>query len=438
MKWTKRNALLICVAFLLTSCGNYKNTEPTLISINLLDKNGFSETISSKDRLNNYQNANFLTAQPYDKIVRVYGKDDKGWSHTYLHAYHPNGQPKQYLEAVNSRASGIYREWFPTGVLKLEAVVVGGVADLSPAAQETWLFDQECRAFDEEGYLVALVPYEKGRLNGVAYTYHKNGVVSKKEPYNTGDLDGLVEAYTIEGTLFQSENYEMGLHNGESYFYWIDGDHKQLASFESYQKGWLETGRYYDKSGQLICEVVDGNGKRAQFNDNFLQEVQEFRNGQQEGLVSVYSPQHILQSTYCVKKGFKHGHEVMYWQKDGLQKQLNKENDLVPKLSIQWNEGGIQGIVKSWYDNGILESQREMSQNKKNGLSTAWYRDGSLMLIEEYQNDQLVNGEYFKKSERTPVSKIVAGKGTASLFDSEGGFARQIHYREGKPIEKRS
>ena len=39
------------------------------------------------------------------------------------------------------RASGIYREWFPTGQLKIEAYVIGGSADVGVGAQSDWLFD---------------------------------------------------------------------------------------------------------------------------------------------------------------------------------------------------------------------------------------------------------------------------------------------------------
>ena len=94
----------------------------------------------------------------------------------------------------------------------------------------------------------------------------------------------------------------------------------------------------------------------------------------------------------------------------------------------------IQGIVKTWYDNGIQESSRQMSMNKKNGISTAWFRDGSLMLIEEFQDDALVRGEYHKKGVDHPTSKVVDGNGEATLYDAEGNFLKKIVYISGRPI----
>ena len=60
-------------------------------------------------------------------------------------------------------------------------------------------------------------------------------------------------------------------------------------------------------------------------------------------------------------------------------------------------------------------------------------RDGSLMLIEEYEQDLILRGEYFAKGEKFPVSEIDNGKGTATLFNSEGSLIQKIEYKNGKP-----
>ena len=74
-----------------------------------------------------------------------------------------------------------------------------------------------------------------------------------------------------------------------------------------------------------------------------------------------------------------------------------------------------------------------MSNNKKNGHSTAWYRDGSLMMIEEYEQDKLVRGEYYGRGEKFPVSMVVDGKGIVTRFDADGTFIQRVTYKLGKP-----
>ncbi len=40
----------------------------TLSSINIIDRNGISETVSSKDRLKKYEEVDWLAPQPYEKV----------------------------------------------------------------------------------------------------------------------------------------------------------------------------------------------------------------------------------------------------------------------------------------------------------------------------------------------------------------------------------
>ena len=104
-------------------------------------------------------------------------------------------------------------------------------------------------------------------------------------------------------------------------------------------------------------------------------------------------------------------------------------------LSITWFKNKIQGLVKSWYPNGQLESQREMADNRRTGILTAWYADGSLMLMENYEQDLLAKGEYFKRGDSFPVGTVYNGEGTATIFDCTGVFVRKINYHCGKPEE---
>ena len=105
--------LLVCAA---TACIRSKVDEkPVLISINIIDRNGLNETITYKDRLEKYVNVDFLCPQPYQKVLRVYKRDCIGDSQSFITTYYDNGQPKQYLEAINNRAFGLYQEWYENG-----------------------------------------------------------------------------------------------------------------------------------------------------------------------------------------------------------------------------------------------------------------------------------------------------------------------------------
>ncbi|MFQ5753170.1 MAG: toxin-antitoxin system YwqK family antitoxin, partial [bacterium] len=239
-----------------------------------------AETISNSERINQYQCVDFLKPQPYQKVLRIYSRDNYGNIHAFINSYHENGQPKQYLKVVNSRAFGDYREWHDNGVLKLQAYVVGGEADIAPSAEATWLFDGNSSVWDKEGTLIANICYEKGKLQGDSLYYHPNGNVWKRIPYNNDEIDGTYEIYLENRQLLQCTEYRKGSRHGPSFHYWSQN---QLASREEYQNGSLLFGLYYDPAGQLVSEINDGHGKRAVFGKTTITELQEFRHGIPEG-----------------------------------------------------------------------------------------------------------------------------------------------------------
>lgn len=410
----------------LNSCTSRSHSnQHHLQSISFIDRNGMTETISNKDRLYQYEKVDFSKPQPYQKILRIYQRDLQGNIHARITSYHPNGQPKQYLEIINSRAFGNYQEWYENGSCKLIVKVIGGDADINPTAEATWLFDGCAKVWDEEGNLTASIMYEKGALEGESLYYHKNGNIWKKIPYKNNQMDGLVEFFLENESPLQRIPYSQGKRNGIAQRFW---EYPTIvAAEENFREEYLEEGRYYYPDGSSVSEIVKGNGWKAVFGKCDVIELHEYKDSLPEGQVKIFGPDKELFRLYHVRNGLKHGEEVEFYEMPGKKG--------VPKLSISWHEGKIQGLVKTWYDNGIQESQKEMSQNSKNGVSIAWYQDGTLMLLEEYDNNKLIRGEYYRLGEKTPLSTVVDGKGLVTLFDSEGHFLQKISYEKGLPSE---
>lgn len=423
----------ILALLLLTGCANHHRTEtlvtvreekpPKLASIHIIDRNGLTETISNTERLKNYENVDFLQPQPYNKVLRVFSRNENGVVRGFVTTYHPNGQVKQYLEIENTRAHGSYKEWYSNGNLKIDCFVIEGDADISLAAEKSWLFDGCAKAYSEEGCLIATIPYVRGTMEGVAHYFHPNGVIWKEVIYQDNQFSGEVKIFLDTGELLQISNYCQGVKDGKTLRYWTQD---QIAAQESYEKGLLLQAEYFDAKGEKISSIENGNGIRATFNREGISELQEFRNGKLEGEVKTFDIKGNLCKLHHVKNGIKHGEEIVFFPAmGGKQKQA--------KLSMNWYEGKVQGLVKTWYQEGGMESQKEMSNNKVNGLATAWYREGQLMLIEEYEQGSLTKGDYYRKGERKPVSQIQAGDGVATIFDPDGNYVRKITYQHGKP-----
>lgn len=413
-------SLLCCV---LLSCCATQHGQLTHISI--VDRNGVTQTVNQSDRLKRFSQTDFLSTQPYEKIVRYYKPDRDGNTKSILTSYHENGQPMQYLEAKDSRASGAYREWYSNGQLRVEVNVVGGVADLTPEAQASWLFDGVSYAYAETGELEAEIPYQHGVLHGTSFYYHADGSVWKEIPYTQGKKHGNMRVHRADGTLLLQTPYTQDKAHGRAVRYW---DETQLAIEELYENDRLVEGQYWSPSGDLAAEVKGGSGFRARFGRSGIASLHEVRKGVGEGLVKEFAEDGSVCRSYYIKDGEMHGPETVYFHKSETD-----QAELLPHMVINWEKGSIQGSVETWYPSGVRESAREFNKNQKHGLSTAWYSDGSLMLIEEYDTNRLVKGQYMRKGDKEAVSRIANGNGLATLFDGSGALVRRVNYANGHP-----
>ena len=179
---------IILLLFLLTSCGVKQNETP-LVCIQINDRNGLKETISSKKRLERYRYQDFLSQQPYKNVVRIYKDEKTDKRITKLTSYHENGLIFQYLEALNSRAFGKYKQWHDNGSLAVEANIIGGPATLNIEKPNNWIFDKECIAYDEMGNKVSKFLYDKGKIDGEAFYYYSNGSIKENLTYRKNKLN---------------------------------------------------------------------------------------------------------------------------------------------------------------------------------------------------------------------------------------------------------
>jgi antitoxin component YwqK of YwqJK toxin-antitoxin module len=424
----KASFLLVSLLLITACCRQADIGQSELISISITDRNGFTETTSAKERVDRYRMMDFLEPQPYEKVVRVFSRDSLGNTPSCVTTYYPNGQLERLLEVSNGRAMGCYREYFPSGQVAVEARVIGGIGELSSGAERSWLFEGPARSWDEDGNLRASVPYTKGEIDGLCSEFYPNGRLKSSIPYRRGKIEGLAEEYFSDGRVKSQMNYSNGDPHGRARTLW-SGD--QLASEEEFFEGLLAHGLYWNQAGELEEEVKGGAGFRVVYNEHGCKEVHQYVDGLVLGAIKSYGRRGQLLSCHHSKEGLKHGEEIFYYDSPFQEGSCNRTPR--PKLSIHWHDGEIQGVVKSWYPNGQLESQREVGHNKKNGVSTAWYQDGSLMLVEEYVSDELVKGEYYPMGSSLPISRVAKGSGVATIFDEAGALVRRVVYVEGEP-----
>lgn len=429
----KKKLLLIIPIIIITAC-TPKSFEPKLTCLQIVDRNGLTETISASQRLEKYKNTDFFESQPYQQVLQVFEKNNENKNKSILTTYHPNGLIKQYLEAIDGRAYGQYKEWHQNGKKKILVNIVGGQADLSPEAQNEWLFDGICIAWDDNGNIISEISYNKGVLDGDSKYYSASGNLLKIIPYKKNKIHGTMIEYHENSKIKLKAEYFENERNGSSFGYTKD---ENLLFSEEYKNNILMNGKYYSENLALLSEIKNGEGYKTEYSpDGQLYKLIQFKNGSAEGLIQIYSSKGNIVRKYNIKNGIKNGEEIEYYKESDLS--INKYSNFKPKpkMSIYWDNNMIHGTVKTWYLSGQLESQKEYSKNKKNGSSCGWYSDSSLMLIEEYENDLLIKGSYYKKNQQEPVSNIIDGNGIATIYDENGSFIRKTYYSKGLPKEE--
>lgn len=421
-----KKLLYFILPLLLVGCSTKTISQDELVSIQITDQNGLSETISTEEKLKTFETVNFASRQPYKRVLRVYKKDQEGKSRNILTTYHQNGHVEEELHCIGTTAQGAYRKWHPSGKLHVEATIIGGPADTSPIAKKNWLFDGLCSVYDEKGTLVAKITYQSGHLEGPSEYFYSDGSLKEKAHFKRGNIDGKREIFQKKGIVYQEELYFNGFQDGKTLGFFPN---QKRAYTEIYDKGKLTSGHYFSQDGKLISKIVNGKGEKAFYHEDYLEKIVTYQQGLPDGLVKIYSEEKELKQTFLQKDGKKTGEEIIYYlQGDGAAPNTKK-------LSIEWDEDTVHGNVKTFYTNGKQESQKEFSRNQKNGMSFSWYENGDLMLLEEYEKNTLVKGTYYEKGSSDPVSKVEKGTGLATLYDRDGTFTRKVRYKKGEPEE---
>jgi antitoxin component YwqK of YwqJK toxin-antitoxin module len=285
----------------------------------------------------------------------------------------------------------------------------------------SWQFEGMAEVYYPSGQLQARMPYNRGCLEGTIERFHPCGALASKEPFSGGLPEGVEQSWTPDGRLQSQVSWKGGERHGQSRQWHEEGS---LFSDEWWDSGRLQSGAYFMAdlpSGQSIG-VTGGAGWRPQLLGGAVIQVSQFQAGRPQGWIR----------NYC--RGALHNEwEVVNGQKNGLERFFDAKTGKI-KLEMSWQDDALSGPCRSFFPSEKLESQWEMLDNQRHGRLVSWYRSGALMMIEDYERGRLVRGDYYEPGGGQPVSQVVNGNGTASLFLSDGRPSKVVAVQEGKPI----
>ena len=149
--------------------------------------------------------------------------------------------------------------------------------------------------------------YLNGQKNGKGKEYYYNNKIKFEGEYLTGKKNGKGKEYDLDGVLEFEGEYLNGQRNGKGKEYYnnkliFEGEYlydykikgklyiNEKLEFEGeylYNKKW--NGKGYDENGNIIYELINGNGKvKEYYNDCQLRFEGEYLNGKKHGNVKEY------------------------------------------------------------------------------------------------------------------------------------------------------
>ena len=285
---------------------------------------------------------------------------------------------KKVLETniINGLIDGIYKEWYPNGILKYEGTFVNG--------QRQGLF----HSWYPSGKKKNERKYKNNVLDSISVSFFENGMMKKKHNHDT-DL-ALVWDYTDFPNTLITFHEQFGKLNG-LYTKWDNYGRK------------IEEGYYHNDKKDSIWLKYDLDG--------FIYEKGRFEDDQKDGLWLTYNEfgrESVI--SYYSKNNLDSVKNKVYYM-DGSEyiiknyKLLSREN-LITTFSQNGNKisetqyigSVLTGTSVKWFDNGQREYKVNFLNNRLNGTAEYWNQDGSKKKSGEFENGRII-GEWFYHGE---------------------------------------
>ena len=114
-------------------------------------------------------------------------------------------------------------------------------------------------------------------------------------------------------------------------------------------------------------------------------------------------------------------------------------NEKQLKSEISFKNGKIDGVARSYHENGNLQSQRFWKEGKGDGEFKVYSESGQLLKEGTYKNGQMdgIWKEYFENGKLKAEMSYTDGKldGVVKEFDRTGKLKSQATYKGGEKIE---
>lgn len=214
------------------------------------------------------------------------------------------------------------------------------------------------KTYYPDGKLKRETAYVKGLREGLMTYYHENGAIEAKVPYKSNLVDGEVLSYYDDGTPAGDCNYKANKLDGICKIYNEDGT---PLSEENYKNG--------VKDG---VSLAYGNGAAV--------------------LKSVYADDVLIGREVFDDNGALQ-HKIFADENGDFNRYQSYYPDGAVKIDAEISGSKIAGKVKEYYENGRIKSEYEIKNGALVGEYTTYRKNGNISYAETYKAGELLTGE---------------------------------------------
>ncbi len=380
-KFWKRIGLLLCSAYLVSSCVKIETKEIKYPDGAIKEKYSYYLAEGGLE----IWDGKYSRWYPSGKLA-----EESNWNEGILHGvqtqWYENGNKKMEGNWIFGEEEGVFKKWYVNGQLAEEMAFETG----RPKGQKT--------VWHPNGKKKSELMIVNGLEDGIENIWDDNGDVYSQRFWISGKLDS-VKTYIPESELKQmSIEFEPGK-KAEEFSYFLDPDGNQIRHGDLKQ--------WYD-NGQLERNISFDFGKKNGM------EIWYFENG-------------LKKSEIPWKVGKKDGVEKHWYPNGEFQK--SEEN---------YDTGILNGVVKNWYPNGKLKSEFYYVDGKLSDTAMLWFESGTLKSKAVYSEGKL-NGQViscYPIGQKKSVASFQEGvkHGKYQEFYTHGQIKLEVEYNRGIKI----
>ena len=320
----------------------------------------------------------------------------------------PNGKPRSEGYFRMDKQDSIYREWFETGNLAVEA---NYLKDKLVGFKKTFYPDGRAQAVEE--YIDSTKYLQQFWLpdslhtqkvidgNGLATYFYNTGTLKEYYTYKNGLPNGEFVERSIYGYDLMNGFFKEGKKEGQWKFYYYTGDLEKVSQYVNDSlNGKYE---YYFDNGKLSTEGYFKNNQKTGVwtwytNKGTRDMSGTFKNGKQEGTWTYWYPSGELSYTAQFKEDKKDGNWNYYYRDGSKFKVGSYKNDEKNGKWETWYENGTllmtgnysngkeEGEWLNHWENGKLKNKSTFKAGELNGEWLSYYPSGKLKLTGFYKN----------------------------------------------------